>query len=231
MPRRKSSFLQYSYSVVQKHKGFFVPFVVFIFCGLAWSILIDHGQFVLLVNQNYSALADTFFYYLTYLGSGVAFIIVALYLMIFKDFRSGYYAIATFAVSSLIAQLLKRLVFDDRLRPSAYFKDMEGLHFVDGLTLYGMNSFPSGHTTTAFAMCLLLTIILRKNGLGFVFILLAGLIGFSRIYLFQHFFIDVFAGAIIGVITAFVLGYLVLEKWSGKNRPWLTGSLYSLIRG
>jgi membrane-associated phospholipid phosphatase len=63
-------------------------------------------------------------------------------------------------------------------------------------------SFPSGHTCTAFCLFCFLAFILtpRYKWLGLVFFILAMAVGYSRIYLAAHFFLDVYVGSIIGVI-------------------------------
>jgi len=45
---------------------------------------------------------------------------------------------------------------------------------------------------------------INKKYALFLFVVLAVTAGFSRIYLMQHFFIDVFAGALIGTATSFI---------------------------
>jgi undecaprenyl-diphosphatase len=60
-------------------------------------------------------------------------------------------------------------------------------------------SFPSGHTGTAFAAATALTYL---HGSGLFFFSLAGLVGFSRVYLDNHFFADVLAGMISGILAA-----------------------------
>lgn len=60
-------------------------------------------------------------------------------------------------------------------------------------------SFPSGHTYASFAVSVAIFMYYKK--LGSVLIVLATLIGFSRLYLFVHYPSDVLAGMILGIIT------------------------------
>ena len=65
------------------------------------------------------------------------------------------------------------------------------------------DSFPSGHTFGAFAMASALACGVRRS-IGTVFLALAALIGFSRMYLFVHYPTDVIAGAALGIFFGVV---------------------------
>jgi undecaprenyl-diphosphatase len=74
-----------------------------------------------------------------------------------------------------------------------------------------MDSFPSGHTITTFA----LAVVLAKGYPSWKIPIygLACLIGFSRIYLDSHFASDVFAGAVLGVWV----GWMVSGRKEMRN--------------
>ena len=70
-------------------------------------------------------------------------------------------------------------------------------------------SFPSGHTTSIFSICILLSLIINQKKYNYVFFMIALLVGFSRIYLSQHFLMDVFVGSLVGsMITIFTFLFL-----------------------
>ena len=66
------------------------------------------------------------------------------------------------------------------------------------------HSFPSGHTAAAFAAAFALFLYHKRAGSAAL--ILAILMGFSRLYLFVHFPSDVIAGALLGLIFGFI-GY------------------------
>lgn len=79
---------------------------------------------------------------------------------------------------------------------------------VDRLVEVSTYSFPSGHTTVAFSLAVLLSDI--NEGLRNYLFGVAVLVGFSRIYLGVHYFTDVVAGAVIG----YIVSKIFLEKFS-----------------
>jgi membrane-associated phospholipid phosphatase len=106
----------------------------------------------------------------------------------------------------LAAQIIKNLV--NSPRPKLYFEAGTYLNFIDGVTLSGSSSFPSGHTATAFAIATVL-VLMTKNKNGQMLILMAAtLVGYSRIYLAQHFLLDVIVGALLGSISGVLAFYL-----------------------
>lgn len=64
-------------------------------------------------------------------------------------------------------------------------------------------SFPSGHTTLAFCMAVVLADTFPRHKHKFYF--LACIVGFSRIYLGVHFPSDVLAGIILGIILGKIM--------------------------
>lgn len=91
-------------------------------------------------------------------------------------------------------------------------------------------SFPSGHTTAAFAAISGLFFALGRKHRGRLFLFIIPLlIAFSRIYLMVHYTSDVLAGLLIGFFSGWLASRLVraLRRWMRKNRPDLSKKLFA----
>lgn len=142
--------------------------------------------------------------------------------LLFYRYRIALTLLITQLSTGLIAQVIKRSW--DAPRPVKCFADnfpnIE-LHKIAGVKLYVHNSFPSGHTTSAFAFFLVLAYFTKNKALQFLYFILAVMVGFSRVYLSQHFILDLLAGSFIGVSIT-ILFQLYFEK---KPMKWADGSL------
>jgi membrane-associated phospholipid phosphatase len=91
------------------------------------------------------------------------------------------------------------------------------IHHASWISLYHQNSFPSGHTTTIFAAAVMISLCSQKTTVAIFSLIIAVLVGYSRVYLGQHFIEDVCAGSFLGVVIG-TLSYLLLEKvWQKKH--------------
>jgi membrane-associated phospholipid phosphatase len=173
-----------------------------------------------LINGFRSDFLDSFFKYYTYAGDGVIWVP----LLFFIYFTKKEYlipVIIAIIISTLIAQLMKRVIFPDELRPFSLTAQNIQVYFVEAVKINQFHSFPSGHTTQAFTMALLLAHMINKKSWSIILPLLALIAGYSRVYLAQHFVVDVLAGMIIALLTvhlSFKLSIL-LSKKKEQNQP------------
>ncbi len=196
---------------------FFTYALVLAVVGLL-QVFYSQEQLMQWVNTRNSVLADLIFPYITYLGDGAFFVAVCL-LLLLLSWRIGIMSFASFALSSLTSEFLKKVVFHGSPRPLKYFEHSTfQYHIIKGLDIYSYNSFPSGHTTTAFAMFGLLAFLDEKKSRGWVWLLLGVLTGYSRVYLFQHFVEDTFAGSLVGTLSSVII-YLLMSRWAAKTSP------------
>ena len=168
----------------------------------------------LAINAWHDGFSDYFFRTITHAGDGLFMAGIGV-ILLFTRIRSGLMVLLTLALSGLIAQLLKKQIFYEALRPGFFFKGMDGFHQVPGVELHLLHSFPSGHATTAFALFFLLALINQNKGLQIFFLIAALIAAFSRVYLSQHFLSDVLAGSAIGMFSASII-FLLMNKLSGK---------------
>lgn len=78
--------------------------------------------------------------------------------------------------------------------------------------VYSSPSFPSGHTSTSFAIAFALYILLREHSQPFkiaiIPLAMAAIIGVSRVYVGVHWPTDVLAGALVGIAAASILSLI-----------------------
>lgn len=129
-------------------------------------------------------------------------------------------------IASIITQALKQTVFNDVVRPKKFFEGIQELYFVPGVENHLYFSFPSGHATCAFSLYFALALLVKNKALELSLFFVALLVGYSRIYLSQHFFEDVYAGSLIGISITFIVYYLIQK--SKKN--WMNGSLITSFK-
>jgi membrane-associated phospholipid phosphatase len=96
---------------------------------------------------------------------------------------------------------------------------------VTGIDQLSVHSFPSGHTVTAFSTALVLAYWCKNKLWGLPLLLLAALVGYSRMYLSQHFFEDVTAGSVIGVVVTVMWVYWTENREFLKSPAWSRGLL------
>ena len=122
-------------------------------------------------------------------------------------------------LSTIIVQPIKHIVCAPR--PLTWFAENMPdvtLPLVEGVRMNHWLSFPSGHTTTFFVLFYSLSIILcaenvtGKMILSFLCFLCASFGAYTRIYLSQHFALDIFAGILIAVCSTLSLYFFLVKK-------------------
>lgn len=145
---------------------------------------------------------------ITHLGDGgVIWIIISIICLFKKDYRHiGLLCLSSLLLSTILTEgIIKNVV--ERVRPIIRYPISDPL-----IHIPKSFSFPSGHTASSFAVATILFILLPQYKI--IPIVLAVLIGFSRIYLYVHYPSDVFVGMLVGILSAFIilLGYNLIRK-------------------
>lgn len=200
-------------SVYKQNRLFFAGYFLLIILALALLVGFQKVEGHVFLNPWHYRLLDYVFRVFTILGDGLFIISFAILLFLFKNKFLALMVIAGYVLSGIPVQIIKSYI--DAPRPALFLKEINYSHFVEGVTLHNYNSFPSGHTASAFALAVILAITIKNKWIGLIILFLAALVGYSRIYLSQHFMEDVFAGSLIGVLSG-VATYLFLEKWIRK---------------
>ena len=156
---------------------------------------------------------DGFFSFITHLGDkGFIWIVITLILFCFKKTRK---CSVMMAITPIIGTLLGNIILKNligRVRPFVELSDMKDILIIAPPSGY---SFPSGHTLSSFECAV--AIFLNNKKWGMVALGLAALIGFSRNYLYVHYPTDVLAGALLGVVIAFI-SKVIYEKFIADKK-------------
>ncbi|MCH4040554.1 MAG: phosphatase PAP2 family protein [Eubacteriales bacterium] len=165
-------------------------------------------QFLLwLQNHMRSDILNHIFVFITnFFGqAGILWIAAAVLLLLFKKTRPAGIACAiALAVQGVLINLVIKPIV---ARPRPYDACSLLIPLVTRLKDY---SFPSGHTGCAFSAAIVMAKMLPKK-IGVPAVIIACLLGFSRMYVGVHYPTDVLAGALIGIGSA-IVGMLITQK-------------------
>ena len=164
------------------------------------SLFWGKNEAFLYLNANLGLLADKVFEYSSYLAEGWIWIPYFIVLVgLYK--KDTAFILMNFLVSTLLTQFAKNFIFGTAMRPMASGLDATQIHSVTGVEIHTFNSFPSGHTATAFTLFILTTYLFPNKyalSLGIVYALVCA---YSRIYLAQHFPLDLAGGILVALLT------------------------------
>lgn len=173
------------------------------------------GHLELWTNQFHNPVFDFFFFYWTHLGDAFLFVwlipIVAL-----KRLSYGIFMTISALLQALVIAICKKGIFKGAPRPAEFLQGVD-FHQVPGLNLHHWNSFPSGHTATAMGIATALMLIFHKDkSLKNAFLVTGLLVAFSRVYLMQHFYLDILVGSLVGIGCTWAARELTLRYFSKK---------------
>lgn len=191
------------------YRAFSLSFIVAIFLAMC-TVLVGHYNLFLQMNGNGGIVVDTFFYYTTSLGNGWAWAVLAI-IVLLKEKRMFWMVLSAAVISTVIVHVFKGHVLPTQPRPIELINNNQLIHFVKDVEVHFVGSFPSGHSTTIFCIYFLFSYLLQSKWVIWSGLIVACLVGYSRIYLAQHFAIDV-AGGIVTAIVSTYLAFVIYRR-------------------
>ncbi|PSL23416.1 phosphatase PAP2 family protein [Chitinophaga ginsengisoli] len=195
--------------------SFLIPYILLLILVLIAKILYSKEDIYFFINGLHFPAGDVFFPFMTEFGSSFSAVVACL-LLLFVSYRSSVLMATSLILTTAINVPLKNLFFAPR--PRVYFAGSQHpIYYVPHVEVLANNfSFPSGHTVCAFTMALVLTYITPRKTFGYLYLLLALLVAYSRMYMSQHFLEDVTAGSILATVVT-----IIWLSWF-DNRPFLS---------
>lgn len=192
--------------------AYWIVFILFELITARYISVFDRFDQMRIVNNWHAYKLDYLFRGLTFAGE----LLIPVGLLIYFFVKKRAWVIPfllSYATSTLIVQGLKHFVFASALRPYAYFKAVDiPWYFVPGVEMNEYFSFPSGHTAAAWFCFVWVALLINTRWAGIMMAILACGVGISRVYLFQHFPIDVAVGAFIGISCSTIFYFLYYDK-------------------
>ncbi|HLY70156.1 MAG TPA: phosphatase PAP2 family protein [Puia sp.] len=202
-------------NVVSDNRQFFFGFFLLMIAMVILLVVYSKADSFMMFNGYHSKALDYFFIVYTNVGDGLFSIGIAVILFFYRRFLTGIDIVIAFLLSGGVVQLLK--YFFPMARPSVFLANAHYSHFIEHVTLTGHASFPSGHSASAFALATLLSLFDKNKNRSYWYLAAAALVGYSRIYLGQHFLQDVFWGSVDGFVSALII-WSASRKWRVANR-------------
>jgi len=157
---------------------------------------------------------DSFMFLITQFGEGWIVLLLMTVIHYGLDTPDSWYgqSFVTVLAAGVVCQVVKK--YFPRSRPICVLPNVNviGKRLTSG-------SFPSGHTATSFALAVVFSY--HWGDFTYLFFMMAGLIGVTRIYVGAHFPFDVFGGGLIGfsISNMFVVFLLIAHDY-GVQQPY-----------
>ncbi|RBL90551.1 phosphatase PAP2 family protein [Chitinophaga flava] len=195
----QSTFAQRFLQVYLQLRMLIWPFIVLLAGVLVFRSFYGREDIYFYINRLHTSWGDWLFPRITELGSTAACVVISL-LLFFINRRMGTVMAAAYVFNSMVNFALKFMVSFPR--PRRYFAQrLHDIYFVPGVeVLDNFRSFPSGHSVCAFTAATVLSYYVKNKYWSLLFLLLAALVAYSRMYMSQHFLEDVTAGATEGIL-------------------------------
>ncbi|NML39350.1 phosphatase PAP2 family protein [Chitinophaga sp. G-6-1-13] len=208
---QQPTFAQRLLQVYQQLKMLIWPFIGLVTIVLIFRSIYSREEVYFYINRLHTSWGDWLFPRVTELGSTAACVVLTVLLFYFNK-RQGVVLAAAYLSNSMVNFALKFMVAFPR--PRRFFAErLHDIYFVPGVeVLDNFRSFPSGHSVCAFTAATVLSYYVKNKYWSLVFLLLAAIVAYSRMYMSQHFLEDVTAGATEGVLLTMLWITLIKDK-------------------
>ncbi len=195
--------------------GSFKCLIIFLFSFFLIGLQAQNADYQILKSiSNYRSPADDGFNH--FISNTAAYISVGTPILMYgigliehdKDLQNKSLEIGVTVAATIVETYALKYIIK-RPRPYITYPDLSHL------ATEGTPSFPSGHTSAAFALATSASLNYPKWYVIVPSFAWAGLTGYSRMYLGVHYPTDVLAGAALGAGTAW-LGWKVNKLWQKK---------------
>lgn len=175
-------------------------------------------QLLLLINGLNSSFFDTLFFNLTKTWASIPVYLLATYLLFRKfGWKKMLLCVAVIGCAIGLSDLISTECFKKvicRYRPTHNLEIGDFVHVVNGYT-GGMYGFVSSHAANMFAFAVGVSLYLKNKGWTIFFVMWSLLICYTRMYLGVHYPADIFCGAVLGSLIAWLL-FVIERKFLGK---------------
>lgn len=165
-------------------------------------------EFLYLLEKIRVPVLNEFLLAITALGEETAFLMIGLIVFWCIGKRQGYYLMTVGLAGTVASQLMKIVC---RV-PRPWVRDSNFTILEDAREAAGGYSFPSGHTQTAVGTFGSIAAFTRKKWIAAICVVLAILVGFSRMYIGVHTPADVLVGALLSAVLIAAFYPLMLGK-------------------
>jgi membrane-associated phospholipid phosphatase len=197
-------------ALIRENKLFFVLYSVMALIAVIIILCFTKVHGFRVLNPYHHLVLNLFFSMFTNLGDGLMAIVIAVIFLLFGKRRLCILILSSYILSGLLVQLIKQFIVE--LRPGSDPQLNDYKYFLQDTLRGSRASFPSGHTTTAFAIAAIIFFWYKDKRIGVFAFVLAVMVGYSRIYTGNHFLIDVLAGSFLGICCSIICWLTIVKK-------------------